>query len=335
MKALILEKQDKIENNPLILKEVPDPVPEDNQIKVKVKYCGICRTDIHTIEGDIPLKKSPIIVGHEITGEVVEMGKKVKNFKKGDPVGVSWFNGSCGKCKYCKKGKQNYCPDIKLTGWNVNGGYAEYVLVDESAAFNLNNIQLDLKKIAPLLCPGIAGYCTYKLAEIGTNEKIGLIGFGPTAYYVLKVAKYFNNEVYVSSRSKYHREEALKNGADYAENIYESKPPIKFDKAIIFPTAGELVELVLKNTESDATLVLSGVTMSEIKIKNYYKNLWGRTIKTLYQVDKKYGDEFLKLANKIDFDINIELFTMENAMEGLKKLKSGKLKGMNGVIEIK
>ncbi len=334
MKALLLYKQDKIENSPLILKDIPEPYPAENQVKVRVKYCGICRTDLHTIEGDIPLKKSPIIVGHEIIGEVAEVGKNVKKFRKNDIVGVSWFNGSCGKCKYCKSGKSNYCENIKLTGWNVDGGYAEYVLAEEDAVFDLKNIKMDLKKVAPLLCPGIAGYCTYKLAEIGKNERIGLIGFGPTAYYVLKVAKFFKNTVYISSRSKYHREEARKNGADFVGNIYEESPPIKFDKAIIFPPAGELVEIVLKNMEPAGILVLSGVTMSKIEIDNYHENLWGKTIKTLYQVDKKYGDEFLSLADRIDFNINVELFTLKNATEGLLKMKSGKLKGMNGVIEI-
>ncbi len=335
MKGLVLEKQDKIENNPLKLMDIEDLVPGKNQVKVKVKYCGICRTDLHTIEGDIPLKKSPIIVGHEIVGMVDEIGENVKSFKKGNLVGISWFNGSCGKCKFCKKEKTNFCPEIKLTGWNVDGGYAEYTLVDEDAAFNLNGIKkLDLMCLAPILCPGIAGYNTFKLLEAPKNMAIGLIGFGPTAYYVLKVAKYFGNKVYVSSRSEYHRNEALRNGADFVGNIYEEKPPFKLDGAIIFPPAGDLVEVVLESMELDGILVLSGITMSKIIIENYHENLWGRTIKTLYHINKKEGEEFLKLVENLNLDIEIELFKLENAVEGLKKLKNGKLKGMNGVIEI-
>jgi len=211
MKACILEKQSKIEERPLRLANVPSPCPANEEIRVKVQACGICRTDIHIVEGDLPFKKSPLVLGHEIVGVVDKTGKGVKNFRRGDPVGISWLHSTCMKCKYCLKGKDNYCPDFQCTGWDVDGGFAEYVTSKEDFALSLKGINMEPEDMAPLMCPGIAGYCALKLTEAERGDKLGLFGFGPTAYYVLMAANYLGIEAYVSIRSSIHKKEARRN----------------------------------------------------------------------------------------------------------------------------
>ena len=184
MKAWILEKQSKIEDKPLKLTDRPLPHPDHREIRVKVQVCGICRTDIHIAEGDLPLKKSPVILGHEIIGVVEKTGKGVRRFQPGDPVGISWLHSTCGECKYCLKGKDNYCPDFQCTGWDVDGGFAEYLTIKEDFALSMQGLAMEPEDMAPLLCPGIAGYCALKLTEAGRGDRLGLFGFGPTAYYV-------------------------------------------------------------------------------------------------------------------------------------------------------
>ena len=187
MRAWILEEQAKIETRPLKLVEVPLPRVKDDQVRIKVLVCGVCRTDIHIAEGDLPLKKSPVILGHEIVGVVDEVGKKVKRFRIGDRAGVYWLYSSCKNCKYCLSQRENYCPNFKATGWDEDGGYAEYISVSEDYALPLNHVQLEPAEIAPLMCPGIAGYAAFRLTEAQKGCKLGLYGFGPTAYFVLKV----------------------------------------------------------------------------------------------------------------------------------------------------
>ena len=211
MKAWILKKQSKIEERPLKLANVPSPRPGNQEIRVKVQACGICRTDIHIAEGDLPLKKSPLILGHEIVGMVDKTGRGVRTFRHGDPVGISWLHSTCRKCKYCLKGKDNYCPDFQCTGWDVDGGFAEYVTIKEDFAFSLKGINMEPEDMAPLMCPGIAGYCALTLTEAEKGDKLGLFGFGPTAYYVLMAANYLGIEAYVSIRFSIHKKEARRN----------------------------------------------------------------------------------------------------------------------------
>lgn len=189
MRAWALEQQARIEQLPLKLLEVPAPHPSETEVRIRVVVCGVCRTDLHIAEGDLPLKKSPVILGHEVVGFVDEAGKKVRRFSVGDKAGVYWLHSSCGKCKYCLSGRENYCPGIKCTGWDENGGYAEYLTVSEDYAIPLNSIQLEPAEIAPLLCPGIAGYAALRLAEAQKGGRLGLHGFGPTAHCVPKIAQ--------------------------------------------------------------------------------------------------------------------------------------------------
>jgi propanol-preferring alcohol dehydrogenase len=334
MRAWILEKQAKIEERPLRLAEVPTPCAKDNEIRIKIQVCGVCRTDIHIAEGDLCLKKSPLILGHEIVGIVDEIGRDVKKFKLGDKAGVCWLNSTCGKCKYCLSGKENYCPDIKSTGWDADGGFAEHITILEDVALPLNDIRLEPAEIAPLMCPGIAGYAAFKLAKAQKGGKLGLYGFGPTAFCVLKVAKSMDIEVYVSTRSPKNIQDAITHGAKWAADTSKEQMPCKLNSAIVFPPAGNLVEPVLSQVEQGGIVVLAPVSSSPIVIENYTKNLWGRTIETLYNLRISEADEFLEIADRLKIKPEKGIFPFEDLQDVLITVRQGKAKAANSVIKI-
>ncbi len=332
MKAWILEKQAKIEERPLKLVNIPEPHAINSQIRLKIISCGICRTDIHIAEGDLPLKKTPLVLGHEIVGIVDEVGRNVKRFKTGDMVGISWLNKTCGECKYCLSGRENYCHDFKCTGWDVDGGFAEYITIEEDFALSLKDMDMEAEDIAPLMCPGIAGYCAFKLTGAKRGDRLGLYGFGPTAFYVLKVAASIGIDIYVSTRSLYHIKEAEKNGAVWAGNALKKEMPCILDSAIVFPPAGHMVETALSQIEIGGVLVLAPVSMSKIEIKNYSKNLWGRDIRTLYNVNKSDGEEFLEIAGRTDIKMGRQVFSFEQLQDAMILIKNGQLKEPNALI---
>ncbi len=333
MKAWIVEEQKPIEEKPLKVASMEKPQPKENEILVRVEYCGICRTDLHIAEGDIPLHKKPIILGHEIIGIVEKTGSNAQRFDEGDRVGISWLNYACGKCKYCRNGNENYCPHIRRTGWDVDGGFAEYTVINENFAFDLNEMKMYPADMAPLMCPGIAGYFAFKLSEAKKGDNLGLIGFGPTAYYITRVANHLGINVFVSTRSMEHKILARKY-AKWVGNIIEEEMPEKMDSIIFFPTAGNLVEKALENLQPNGVLVLSAVSMSKIEIKNYTNNLWGRSIKTLYQVRRDYGREFLKIANEMNLTIPKKIFQFEELQQAMIMLKKGEMEELNGVLKI-
>ena len=334
MRAWILEKQAKIEERPLRMAEVPIPRAKDNEIRIKIQVCGVCRTDIHIAEGDLCLRKSPLILGHEIVGIVDEIGNEVKKFKIGDKAGVCWLNRTCGTCKYCRSGKENYCPDIKATGWDEHGGFAEYITVLEDVALPLNHVRLDPADIAPLMCPGIAGYAAFKLTKAQKGDKLGLYGFGPTAFCVLKVAKSMGIAVYVSTRSPKNIQDAITHGANWAADTSKEQMPCKLDSAIVFPPAGNLVEPVLSQVQQGGTVVLAPVSSSPIVIENYTENLWGRTIETLYNLKKSEADEFLEIAGRLKIIPERGIFPFEDLQDVLITVRQGKATVPNSVIKI-
>jgi propanol-preferring alcohol dehydrogenase len=334
MRAWILEEQAKIETRPLKLVEVPLPRAGDDQVRIKVLVCGVCRTDIHIAEGDLPLKKSPVVLGHEIVGVVDEVGKKVKRFSIGDRAGVYWLYSSCKKCKYCLSQRENYCPYFKATGWDEDGGYAEYISISEDYVLPLNHVQLEPAEIAPLMCPGIAGYAAFKLTEAQKGYKLGLYGFGPTAYFVLKVAEFIGIETYVSTRSLKNIEGARREGANWAADSSKERMPCKLDAAIIFPPAGNLVEPALSQLEKGGTLVMAPVASSPIVINNYSENLWGHSIKSLYHVKRDDAEEFFSMVENLNLNINTTLFPFEELQDVLILVKQGKTEQPNVVIKV-
>ena len=331
MRAWLLDKQSKIEDMPLRFDEIPTPEPSDNEIRIKVHACGICRTDIHIAEGDLPLKKAPLILGHEIVGVVDTVGRDVKAFKPGDRAGVAWLNHACGTCKFCLLGKENLCSKATFTGWDAHGGYAEYTTIHEHFAFHLDK-HLPFEELAPLMCPGIAGYRSLRLTEARRGERLGLYGFGPTAAYTLQVAKYLGMEVYAVTRSQKNRDLASELGADWIGG-YEDRPPALLDAGIIFPPAGNLVEFALSQLDSNGRLVLAPVYMTPIEIKDYNLIWQERSIKSLAHISRGDGKEFLKIAGQIQIKAQIQTFPFEKLAETLVLVKHGKIRG-NAVIQI-
>jgi len=334
MKAWIIEKQDKIDNKPLTLvDDYPDPEPLAGQIRIKVKYVGICRTDIHIAEGDLPLRKKPIIVGHEIAGVVDKLGENTSRFKVGDQVGLTWLYSTCGACKYCINGRENYCPHFKSTGWDVDGGYAEYVVAYENYAIPLNNVPLNPADLAPMMCPGVASYMCLDLAKPEPGDSIGLIGFGPTAYYLLKIGNYLGLDVYVSTRSKHHREMAYEYGAKWVGNIIEEDFPTKLDAIVSFPPVGSIIERALNNLKSGGTLVLAQIASTPITINNY-SNLWGSTIKTVYNVNRRGAYGILEYAKKVDLSIDKEIVRFEEIQDAMIRVRKGGIDKLVAVAKV-
>jgi len=334
LKAWILTKQAPVEERPLTLTEFPNPRPGEHEIRMKVSYSGICRTDIHIAEGDLPLMKTPIILGHEVVGIVDELGEGVTRFQVGERVGAYWLHSACGRCNYCRSGQENYCPNFQATGWHANGGFAEYMVVPEEFALSLESVLLDPSKIPPLLCPGIAGYAAFKLAEVQAGGTLGLYGFGPTAYYVLKVAQSLNIQTYVSTRSQKNSERAKREGAVWVADASKEELPADLDAAILFPPAGNLVEPILSQVKPGGNLVMAPVSSSPITIKHYSENLWGRTIKTLYQLRRSDAEEFIERVNDLDLHPGVSLFHFEELDEAIILAKQGKLEQPNAIIAV-
>jgi len=333
MRAWILEEPAPIEERPLELTEVPTPRPGPGEVRIRVLVCGICRTDLHIAEGDLPMGKERLVLGHEIVGVVDETGEGVSGLEPGEKVGVTWLGSTCGECRHCRAGQENYCADFQATGCDLDGGFAEYTVAHEEAVFSLEGIPQPDESLAPMLCAGVAGYCAYQLLDVEAGDRIGLYGYGPTAYYVQRVADHLGMEVCVSSRSERSQERARLHGAMWVGNAAQQPPP-DLDAAIIFPPAGELVEPALSHLNLGGVLVLAPVAMSEIRIGDYSNNLWGRDIRTLYNVNRQDAREFLQLAREIAMGLGTEVFPFEECQEGMIRVSRGELTEANAAIRI-
>jgi propanol-preferring alcohol dehydrogenase len=325
MKAWILESQARVEEKPLKLKEVPDPEPRAEEIRIRIHVSGICRTDIHIAEGDLPLRKSPLVLGHQIAGVVDKLGKEAKNFRLGDRVGIAWLNWTCGNCKFCLTERENLCPEAKFTGWNVDGGYAEYVVISEDFAYPLGQ-NLSFEDITPLMCAGIAGFRALRLTEARKGDKLGLYGFGPTASYVLQTANFLGIESFAITRSEKNKNWARRLRASWVGSAQDELPS-KLDAGIVFPPAGNLVEVALSQLVRGGNLVLAPITMTPIEIKDY-DNIWmERSIKSLANITRKDGMDFLNLAQEIKIKTEIEVFDFDQIPEVLIAVKQGNVEG--------
>ena len=334
MRAWILEEQAPVEGRPLRLVDVPTPHPGDDEIRLKVLVCGVCRTDIHIAEGDLPLKRSPVVLGHEVVGIVDEVGANVKRFSVGDRAGAYWLHSACGVCKHCRSQRENYCPQIRCTGWDTDGGFAEFMTVPAAYALALNGVPMGTAEIAPLMCPGIAGYAAFRLTGTQAGDRLGLYGFGPTAYYVLKVAQASDIEVYVSTRSQKNIDAARREGARWAANAAHEEMPCKLDAAILFPPAGSLVEPILWQLDKGGILVMAPVSASPILIERYSENLWGRDIRTLYNLNRHDAEAFIGIVDQLDLDVGTSVFPFEALQDALILAKHGELEQPNAVIRI-
>jgi len=327
MKAQVLDKVSAIEEKPLKLVELEIPQPGLKQVLVKVSACGICHTELDEIEGRVQTKL-PIILGHEVVGTVVALGKGVSKHKPGDRVGIAWIYSACGKCAFCREGKENLCADFQATGCHANGGYAEYMVVPEDSAYYIPE-QFSDSQAAPLLCAGAVGYRALNLTGMKNGKSLGLFGFGASAHIVIQVVKYKypNSSVFVFTRSKDHQELAKKLGADWAGSPYDS-PPQKVDCGIDFTPVGETIGRALNMLEKGGRLVINAIRKRDNIILDYATHLWSeKEVKSTANVTRKDVEEFLLLAAQIPVLPEVQEFNFEEANQALLMLKQGMIQG--------
>ncbi len=243
MKACVLPSPAPIETNPLVYGEVPAPRPAREEVLVRIRHCGVCRTDLHVIEGELPSRKSPVIPGHQVVGEVEELGESARRFRIGERVGIAWLNHTDGVCEYCRSGAENLCDNPSFTGYTVDGGYAEYIVAPEDFVYPLPEA-FPGEQAAPLLCAGIIGFRSLRLSGIKPGGRLGFYGFGAAAHVAIQVARHWNAEVYACTRDVRHQRLALELGAKWAGDTF-AEPPAKLDAAIVFAPAGEIVPAAL------------------------------------------------------------------------------------------
>jgi alcohol dehydrogenase, propanol-preferring len=325
MRAMVLERPRPVGEAPLHLNELPTPTPGPGEILVRVRCCGLCHTDLHTVEGDLQLPKLPVVPGHQIVGIVDAPGPGAKIFKKGDRVGIPWLHSTDNQCDYCRRGLENLCDQAQFTGYHVNGGYADYTIVHEDYAYCIPEVFSD-ENAAPLVCAGIIGYRSYRLSGVQPGQRLGLYGFGASAHLVLQFARHQGCEVYVFTRTPIHREFAQRLGAAWVGSA-EDTPPHPLDAAIIFAPAGALVPQALRVLRKAGTLALAGITMSSIPPLDYSLLYHERVLRSVANSTRQDAREFLQLAAEVPLQTEVELFSLEQANQALLALKKSEIKG--------
>ena len=335
MKAMVMTKicdlnQDK---NPLELRDVPKPMPAENELLVKVLTCGVCHTELDEIEGRTPPPRLPIVLGHQVVGRVEQAGRNVSKFKRGARVGVAWIFLACGKCKFCRSGRENLCPDFKATGRDAHGGYAEHMTVREDFAYTIPDIFSDLEA-APLLCAGAIGYRSLKLTNLRDGQNLGLTGFGASGHLVLMMVKHKfpKTKVYVFARAEKERKFAHELGAVWTGET-EDTPPEKLDCIIDTTPVWKPVVEALRNLDSGGRLVINAIRKEDLDKNsllnlNYPTYLWmEKEIKSVANVERADVSEFLKLAAEIPIKPEVQEYSLEEANKALIEIKERKIRG--------
>lgn len=334
MKAWILNQPAPVESRPLLLVEDPVSQPADDEVLIKVHACGICRTDLHVVEGDLDTRKPSVVPGHQVVGTIAALGPRVDRFQKGDRVGVAWLNRTCGICEFCRSGRENLCERAMFTGWTVNGGYAEYTVAPAAFTYRLPDGFTDIQA-APLLCAGIIGYRCLRLTgvEDWSKAKLGLYGFGAAGHVCIQVARARGAEVYVCTRDR-ERHQALASelGAAWVGDA-DAEPPASLDASIIFAPAGELIPPALKAIKKGGTLVLGGIHMSPIPSFDYSLIYGERVIRSVANNTRIDGEEFLEEAARIPIRTHTQVFRFNEANEALIALKTDAIRGA-GVLAV-
>ncbi len=321
MLAMVLAKP----GEPLRLLDVPVPEPGAGQIRIRVSACGVCRTDLHVVDGELPDPKLPLILGHEIVGKVDKLGEGVQGFGLGERVGVPWLGWTDGACRYCASGRENLCDNARFTGYTIDGGYAEYTVADERYCFRIPGDYPDAQA-APLLCAGLIGYRS--LSMTGDAHRLGLYGFGASAHIIAQVAVHQGREVYAFTKPGDLQTKlfALDLGAVWAGGSDEP-PPEQLDAAIIFAPVGSLVPVCLRAVAKGGIVVCAGIHMSDIP-SFPYDILWGeRSIKSVANLTRRDGDELLAIAPEVPVRTHVETFPLTQANEALSALRDGRITG--------
>ncbi len=328
MKAMVIKKPGSVEGGPLEAVEMSKPEPGKREVLIRVLICGACHTDLDEAEGRLLPSKLPIVPGHQVVGIVEELGEGVTKYKAGERVGVTWLYSCCGKCKFCQSGQENLCLDAKWTGKDANGGYAEYMVVGEDFAYPIPK-QFSDSQAGPLLCAGVIGYRTLRLAEIRDGETIGLFGFGASAHIVIQIIKhkYPHSEVFVFTKTEQHAELAKSLGASWTGRSGD-EPGVKLDKIMDFTPVGECVRDALKVLNRGGRLVINAIRKeTPVPALDYAEYLWlEKEVKSVANVTRRDAEEFLPLAAQIPIVPTIEEFPLEQANDVLLRIKQSRLK---------
>lgn len=321
MRAMVLERQ----RQPLRLAELPEPAPGPGQVQLEVRACGVCRTDLHILDGDLSEPKLPLVMGHQIVGVVREVGKGAERFAPGDRVGVPWLGWTDGECRYCRGGRENLCDHARFTGYDIDGGYAELAVADDRYCFPIPGGYPDLQA-APLLCAGLIGYRALRL--VGEAERIGFYGFGAAAHILCQVAVHEGRRVFAFTRQGDAATQAFARelGAEWAGSSDEA-PPEELDGAIVFAPVGGLMVAALRASAKGARIVSAGIHMSDIP-SFPYSELWGeRSLGSVANLTRRDGEEFIPLAPRVPVRTEVEVYPLEEANRALEDLRAGRFRG--------
>lgn len=323
---MVLDRSGPVTSSPLRLRDVPIPEPDPGEVLVKVRVCGICRTDLHVIEGELAETRRPLIPGHQAVGVVERLGKAVQTLKEGDRVGIAWLRQTCGSCSFCRSRRENLCRQARFSGYHENGGYAEYALVSESFAYPIPSLFTD-QEAAPLLCAGIIGYRALRLSGVQPGQRLGLYGFGASAHIAIQIARAWGCEVYVCSLREEHRRLARELGAAWVGGATESTPE-PLDGAILFAPVGDLVPPALRALERGGTLAVAGIHLSAIPSLDYERDLFGeRVLRSVTANTRQDGLDLLRESAAIPIRPHTQTYALEEANRALQDLKKGTIAG--------
>ena len=326
MRCWVVEHPGPIASGPLRLVERPVPEPGVGEVLLDVEVCGVCRTDLHLAEGDLPPRRAGVVPGHQVVGRVSRLGDGAGRFRVGDRVGVAWLRGTCGTCRWCRSGRENLCPGSAYTGWDADGGFAEQAVVPEAFAYRLPD-SADAVATAPLLCAGIIGYRSLVRANLPPGGRLGLYGFGSSAHVTAQVALAQGAEVYVMTRGAEARELARELGATWVGEA-EARPPEPLDSAIVFAPAGSLVPVALEALDRGGTLALAGIHMSEVPPLDHQRHLFlERDLRTVTSNTRRDGEELLGLAARLGVRAHTTTYALEDADRALADLEAGRFSG--------
>jgi propanol-preferring alcohol dehydrogenase len=326
MKAWAVTSPGPIDTGPLRLVERPVPQPGPGQVLIKVSVCGVCRTDLHLAEGDLPPHRPGAVPGHEVVGVVEVLGDGCQRLLVGQRVGAAWLAASCGQCRYCRSGRENLCLAPKFTGWDIDGGYAEYLVAEEDFVYVLSD-HFDDVPAAPLMCAGIIGYRAWRRAELPAGGRLGLYGFGGSAHLTAQVAMAEGATVHVLTRSAVDQALARELGAASVGDAY-ARPPEPLDAAILFAPVGTLVPVALATLDRGGTLAVAGIHLSDIPVLNYQEHLFQeRTLRSVTANTRTDGREFLALADRVNVRVTTTVYPFEAADQALADLAHDRFSG--------
>jgi propanol-preferring alcohol dehydrogenase len=331
MRAMVLEKQRPAEEHPLILREIPVPDPGPGDIRIRVQCCGVCRTDLHIVEGDLPLHRQPVVPGHQVVGIVDAVGQGAHGFREGDRTGAIWLYSTDQRCQFCSRGLENLCENARFSGYDVNGGYADAMVVPAEFAHRIPDKFPD-EHAAPLLCAGVIGYRSFRLSEARTGDRLGLYGFGASAHIVLQIARHLGCEIYVFTRTPAHRELALRLGAAWVGEARD-RAPEPLDAAIVFAPAGWIVLEALRGLRKGGIVALAGIAMSPIPQMDYSLIYQERVLRSAANSTRQDARELLDLAAEVPVQTSVTMFELEQANEALAAMKHSRIEGA-GVLSL-